>query len=222
MAFGRAALGFRGASPGAILGGRMPTAALRAAMARSASGALRDQLPESWSLAPVPTRWQPSADARCASLHGRTLPRKRSRSPRAPSLHLPQAEMGALGVWRGLGSDDSSPARRCLELQRTWRGNFLHLQESDGAQGEGCVPTVGVWSCSGRPRPDAKRRPRATWARSARSHAWAQPGLARRSQSAGRIGNPLGVSNSTSDGRDSILPPLQPSARRSRAPLSPM
>ena len=54
-----------GAFPGAILGGRMPTAALRASMARSASGASRDQ--PSWSPAPSRTRLQPSADARCAS-----------------------------------------------------------------------------------------------------------------------------------------------------------
>ena len=67
--------------------------------------------------------------------------------------------------------------------------------ESDGAQGEGGVPTVGVRSCSGRLRPDAKRRPRTPWTRAARPEAFVR-----------RAGH---------------LPhPLQPSARRSRAPLS--
>jgi hypothetical protein len=40
--YGKAALGFAGYA-GALLGGRMPTAALRASMARSADGSLRDR-----------------------------------------------------------------------------------------------------------------------------------------------------------------------------------
>ena len=120
---------------------RMPTAALRASMARSASGASRDQ--QSWSPAPSRTRWQPSADARCASS---TPLRSRPYPARAPSLRSRRV---------------SPLSRRFPSVSVTRARPFT---ESDGAQGEGHVPTVGVRSCSGRLRTDAKRRPRATWA----------------------------------------------------------
>ena len=47
---GRTALGFCGLAPVLPLGGRMPTAALRASMARSASGSLRDRRTGRWHL----------------------------------------------------------------------------------------------------------------------------------------------------------------------------
>ena len=79
-------------------------------------------------------------------LHGRTLLRSRPYPARAPSLRSRRVSPFSRRF------PSVSVTRACL------------CTESDGAQGEGHVPTVGVRSCSGRLRTDAKRRPRATWA----------------------------------------------------------
>ena len=153
---------------------RTPTSALRASVARSASGSLCDQ--QSWSRAP----------SRLAGARARTLAALAYAASES-SLSRPRAELafatGTALVQAGAPSTTPSEVGPCTE--------------SDGAQGEEHVPTVGVRSCSSRPRPDAKRRPRATRARIARPKSLVR-----------RVGH--------------VLPPLQPSARRDRAPLSRM
>ena len=77
-------LGAGGLMPGALLGGRTPTAALRASMARSADGSLGAQL--RWSPWPL---GRSLATERRRSVRSLTPPRSHSRLPAyAPSLLL--------------------------------------------------------------------------------------------------------------------------------------
>ena len=127
---------------------------------------------------------------------------------RAPSLPLPKSRFQPMAARDDLDRS-SSPARRCLAGHRRATQQSPSLQAplaghspgrlprapagSDGAKGEGGIPAAGVRSCFGRLRPNAKRRSRATWARTARPKSPVR-----------RTGY--------------LPPPLQPSARLARSP----
>ena len=176
---------------GALLGGRMPTAALRASMARSADGPLRDRqrLRVSdnncafRSRVPVPPHWHASVDARGVRQRRRGVV---PRSARTPSLAASDAKP------RGSGRSD------VLRFRLLHKAIYVHIHDScftgnstafrrieaqkqkpsrDGRQCDEAKLGVrvseerlrrDVRSCSGRPRPDAKRRPRPSWTRAAR------------------------------------------------------
>jgi len=104
----------------------MPTAALRASMARSADGSLRDRQQvrreerhqASRSRAPVPPRWQPGEDARCARQRRLGVVPRSTRTPSSTSAQpeprttdLDQGEVVASRLL--VSSRDSSKA---LEL----------------------------------------------------------------------------------------------------------
>jgi hypothetical protein len=191
---------------------RMPTAALRASMARSAAGASRDgtrRAKPAESHAFAGRRPRPELASNRARtlgarvLHGRTLPRNRPHPARAPSWH-PRIEFQL----------SSRSVKREHPTSQPLHG-------SDGAQGERSVPTVGVRSRSGRPRPDAKRRPRATWARIARPKARVGvAGLRPAEPECGKVWKPSQGFHFNLRRAGHFVLPLQPSARRARAPLS--
>ena len=158
---------------------------------------------------PIPTRLLvagPGPDSlateRGRSVRDSTPPRKRSRSPRAPSLHLRTRFRSPM--WRG--------KHRCTLSQP--------LHGSDGAQGERSVPTVGVRSCSERSE-DAKRRPRVTWARIARPKSRVGvAGLRPAEPEREKVWKPSQGFHSNVRRAGHFVPPLQPFARRARELLS--
>jgi hypothetical protein len=150
-----------------------------------------------------------------------SLARERGRSRRSPSTGGPC--LSATPAARAPSLRPRIKFRRPGRSLKRESVMSLPLQESDGAQGEESSPAVGVRSCSGRPRTDAKRRPRVPWTRVARPlERVGVDGLRPAEPERGKVWKPSQGFHFNVRRAGNFPHPLQPSARRGRAMLSRM